>query len=191
MRSGGSGRQYNIIAVRKDLADNIIRATCLPHGKDKRYKFFDKQKISYGMSDYRTTLFLTLDVGNNRYVIGNTHTDNISIEGKVKGILKSLEYMDKQLYTRAVLLGDMNMVPHMAECHTILSHNNNYTALSKDPGNVVPVNSYHGYGINESVNVDFAFVPKETSYNYHWKCYPAMSIEKEGSDHCSVIITVD
>ena len=50
----------------------------------------------------------------------------------------------------------------MSEANEILQQKNNYTTISK---NTIIENSYHGYGINESVNVDFAFVEKSKINN--------------------------
>ena len=54
----------------------------------------------------------------------------------------------------------MNMVSHMSEVYNVLKQNNNYVTLSRSKNFDVSDNSWHGYGIKEQVNVDFAFVEK-------------------------------
>lgn len=112
--------QYNLIVIKDWLLPYLINVTCLPHGNDVKYMPPEKQIRDYGMSDYRTSLFLHLKINEKTYVLGNTHTDYISIDGKINGVCKSLSYLETYRYDYALLLGDMNMVPHMAECYTIL-----------------------------------------------------------------------
>ena len=52
-------------------------------------------------------------------------------------------------------------------------------------------NSYHGYGINESVNVDFAFVEKSKEEKYDYEIIKQDDILNEGSDHRPIILTIE
>ena len=76
----------------------------------------------------------------------------------------------------------------MSEASEILQQKNNYTTISK---NTTIENSYHGYGINESVNVDFAFVEKSKINNYKYEIIKQNDMMKEGSDHRPIIITIN
>lgn len=190
MLSAYSGRQYNIIAIRKQYADCVVRVDCVPHGTDDTYLKIENQIRDYGMTDYRASLIVILEINNKRYVLGNTQADHISIEGKVKGISKTLQYIRAQRHDYAMLLGDMNMVSHMSECKEVLFGNPYFTAVSKNRHAIYPTNSYHGYAVNESVNVDFAFVPKSDADKYEWCCYSEGDRRNEGSDHKPVVITI-
>lgn len=117
--------QYNIIMIKNEQTIEINKVFCLPHGKDNQYKNINEQVIDYNMSDYRTTLFVNFKYNNKRYLIGCIHTDYISTEGKIKGTLKSLNYMDQVDADYKLIVGDMNMVSHMSEVYNILKHNNN------------------------------------------------------------------
>ena len=86
--------QYNIVAVKNDSSIKVIDIFCLPHGKDESYKDINEQNIDYDMSDYRTTVFVLFKCNNKRFLIGNIHTDYISTIGKIKGVIKSLNYLD-------------------------------------------------------------------------------------------------
>ena len=180
--------QYNIVAIKNDKEIHVNNIYCLPHGKDEEYKEIKEQVIDYGMSDYRTTVFVYITYQNKKYVIGNIHTDYKSSEGKIKGTVKSLDYMDKIYADYKLIVGDMNMVSHMSEASEILQQKNNYTTISK---NTTIENSYHGYGINESVNVDFAFVEKSKINNYKYEIIKQNDMMKEGSDHRPIIITIN
>ena len=81
----------------------------------------------------------------------------------------------------------MPMVSHMSEANEILQQNTNYNILSK---NIIIENSYHGYGINEPVNVDFAFVEKNKMDNYEYEIIKQDEMMQEGSDHRPVIVTI-
>ena len=96
--------------------------------------------------------------------------------------------MDKIPADYKLIVGDMNMVSHMSEANEILQQKNNYTTISK---NTIIENSYHGYGINESVNVDFAFVEKSKINNYKYEIIKQNDMMKEGSDHRPIIITIN
>ncbi len=185
-----SYNQYNIIAVRKELINNIENVICIPHGKDDTYVNVEKQEIDYQMSDYRTTIFVQITIDGSKYLIGNTHTDYISTEGKIKGVIKSLNYMDTIESDYKVLIGDMNMVTHMSEAYNILKSNNNYITLSRSKNFDILDNSWHGYGLKEQVNVDFAFVEKSKYEKYEYKIIKQENMYDEGSDHRPVIITV-
>lgn len=180
--------QYNIIAVKDNIKVNYIY--CLPHGKDKEYKNIDEQVIDYNMSDYRTTLFVNIEYKNKKYLIGNIHTDYISTEGKIKGTVKSLNYMDSIDADYKIIVGDMNMVSHMSEVYNILKQNNNYITLSRNSKFNISDNSWHGYGTKEQVNVDFAFIEKNKEKYYDYKIIKQDDMIKEGSDHRPVIIEI-
>lgn len=163
----------------------------MPHGKDKEYKNIEGQVIDYNMSDYRTTVFANLEYKNKKYLIGNIHTDYISTEGKLKGTVKSLDYMDSVNAEYKLIVGDMNMVCHMSEVYNILKQNNNYITLSRSNNFKITDNSYHGYGTQEQVNVDFAFIEKSKRENYSYEIIKQDSMKDEGSDHRPIIITIE
>lgn len=180
--------QYNIIAVKNDIKVNYIY--CMPHGEDEEYKKIEEQNIDYGMSDYRTTVFINFEYDNKKYLIGNIHTDYISTEGKIKGTVKSLNYMDNLKADYKFIVGDMNMVSHMSEVYNILKQNSNYTTLSRSKNFDVIDNSWHGYGAMEQVNVDFAFIEKSKKDFYDYKIIKQDDMLKEGSDHRPIIIEI-
>ncbi len=68
----------------------------------------------------------------------------------------------------------------MSEANEILQQKNNYIIISK---NAIIENSYHGYAVNEPVNVDFAFVEKSKINNYEYEIIKQEDIMQEGSDH--------
>lgn len=180
--------QYNIVAVKNDIEVNNVY--CLPHGKDMEYKNVNEQIIDYEMSDYRTTVFVEFNYDGKKYLIGNTHTDYISTEGKIKGCVKSLNYMDNIDVDYKFVVGDMNMVSHMSEVYNILKQNPNYTTLSRSKNFDIADNSWQGYGTMEQVNVDFAFIEKNKKDCYDYKIIKQEDMMKEGSDHRPVIIEI-
>jgi len=182
--------QYNIVAVKKEKGLTVNGLVCVPHGSDLEYKEPMNQIIDYGMSDYRTTVFVNIEFKNKTYLIGNTHTDYISTEGKIKGIKKSLHFMNGIDADYKMVLGDMNMVCHMSEVYQILKENNNYMTLSRSSEFNVTDNSWHGYGLKEQVNVDFAFIEKEKIECYDYHIIKQSNMMDEGSDHRPIIITV-
>lgn len=182
--------QYNIIAIKNDENIFIKGVYCLPHGKDLEYKNIDEQMIDYNMSDYRTTVFVYFKYNNKKYLIGNIHTDYISTKGKIKGVVKSLNYMDDIDADYKIVLGDMNMVSHMSEVYNILKQNSNYTTLSRSKNFNVNDNSWHGYGREEQVNVDFAFVEKNMIKSYDYKIIKQENMMLEGSDHRPIVISI-
>jgi hypothetical protein len=179
--------QYNIVAYKTVNFEDIY---CLPHGKDETYLLPDKQIIDYEMSDYRTTVFISFNYNNKKYIIGNIHTDYISIEGKRNGTIKSLNYLDKQNADYKFIVGDMNMVSHMAEVYQILKIKNNYTTLSRSNNFNILDQSWHGFGTMEQVTVDFAFIPKEHKNKYSYNIIKQDDIFDEGSDHRPIIIEI-
>lgn len=183
--------QYNIVAIRNEEAINLIDVHCLPHGKDTNYKKIEDQIIDYNMSDYRTTVFANFEYNNKKYLIGDIHTDYISTEGKIKGTIKSLEYMDSIKSDYKLIIGDMNMVSHMSEVYNILKHKDNYTTISRNKNFNISDNSWHGYGTMEQVNVDFAFVEKNMKEKYDYQIIKQDNMMYEGSDHRPVILTID
>mgnify|MGYP003571278185 CR=1 FL=1 len=180
--------QYNIVAVKNDIKVNNVY--CLPHGMDTEYKNVNNQVIDYDMSDYRTTVFVEFNYSNKKYLIGNTHTDYISTEGKIKGIVKSLNYMDNIDADYKFVVGDMNMVSHMSEVYNILKQNSNYITLSRSRNFDITDNSWQGYGTMEQVNVDFAFIEKDKKDLYDYKIIKQQDMMKEGSDHRPIMIDI-
>lgn len=89
-----------------------------------------------------------------------------------------------------MILGDMNMVCHMSEVYQILKENNNYITLPRSSKFDVTDNSWHGYGLKEQVNVDFAFIEKEKTKCYDYHIIKQSNMMDEGSDHRPIIITV-
>lgn len=183
--------QYNIVALKQDSNINLKSVYCLPHGKDIEYKSIDKQIIDYEMSDYRTTVFVNFEYDSKKYLIGNIHTDYISTDGKIKGVVKTLNYMDNIEADYKLVLGDTNMISHMSEVYNILKQNSNYTTFSRSKDFNVNDNSWHGYGIEEQVNVDFAFVKKEMIDHYNYNIIKQDNMMLEGSDHRPIIISID
>lgn len=186
-----SYNQYNIVAIRKDGTINLNFVYCLPHGKDMEYKKIENQVIDYNMSDYRTTVFVSFEFNSKRYLIGNIHTDYISTEGKIKGTIKSLNYMDKVNCDYKLIIGDMNMVSHMSEVYNILKQNDNYTTISRNKKFNISDNSWQGYGTMEQVNVDFAFIEKNKKDKYDYEIIKQDNLLNEGSDHRPVILTIE
>lgn len=124
-------------------------------------------------------------------LVGCIHTDYISTDGKIIGTVKSLNYMDNIEADHKILVGDMNMVPHMSEVYNILKQNNNYITLSRSKNFDIDDNSWHGYGTMEQVNVDFAFVLKNMINNYDYYIIKQSDMFDEGSDHRPIIISID
>lgn len=182
--------QYNIIAIRNEQGLNINEVYCLPHGKDIEYKKVENQIIDYNMSDYRTTVFVNFEYNDKKYLIGNIHTDYISTEGKIKGTVKSLNYMESINCDYKFIVGDMNMVCHMSEVYNILKQNNNYATISRNREFNILDNSWHGYGTKEQVNVDFAFIEKNKINDYQYQIIKQTDMKDEGSDHRPIIITI-
>ena len=183
--------QYNIVAIRNEDGLNLNEVYCLPHGKDIEYKKVEEQKIDYNMSDYRTTVFVNFEYNNKKYLIGNIHTDYISTEGKIKGTVKSLNYMDTINCDYKFIVGDMNMVCHISEVYNILKQNNNYTTLSRSREFNILDNSWQGYGTKEQINVDFAFIEKSKMNDYEYQIIKQTDMKDEGSDHRPIIITIN
>lgn len=180
--------QYNLVAIKEEDSLRNIAVTCIPHGTDFAYKPVKEQNIDYGMSDYRTTVFVSFEYQMHSYLIGNIHTDYISTEGKIKGTIKSLNYMDCMSAEYKLLVGDMNMVSHMSEVYSILKQKQNYTTLSRNKQFDVSDNSWHGYGTKEQVNVDFAFLETNISDQVEYKIIKQNNIFDEGSDHRPILL---
>lgn len=183
--------QYNIVAIRNEEGLNLNEVYCLLHGKDLEFKKIENQIIDYNMSDYRTTVFVNFEYNNKKYLIGNIYTDYISTEGKIKGTVKSLNYMDTINCDYKFIVGDMNMVCHMSEVYNILKQNNNYTTLSRSREFNILDNSWQGYGTKEQVNVDFAFIEKSKMNDYEYQIIKQTDMKDEGSDHRPIIITIN
>lgn len=182
--------QYNIIAIKNDSGIKINKIFCLPHGKDNEYKNINQQVINYDMSDYRTTVFVSFEYRDKKYLIGCIHTDYISTEGKIKGTVKSLNYMDTIDSDYKIVIGDMNMVCHMSEVYNILKQKDNYITISRNKNFDISDNSWHGYGTKEQVNVDFAFVEKYMEEKYNYEIIKQDDMLNEGSDHRPIILTI-
>lgn len=116
---------------------------------------------------------------------------HISTEGKIKGTVKSLNCMDSINADYKFIVGDMNMVSHMSEVYNILRQNDNYTTLSRNKNFDISDNSWQGYGTQEQVNVDFAFVEKNKKDCYDYKIIKQEDMMKEGSDHRPVVLTIN
>lgn len=183
--------QYNIIAIKNINDIKVNKVLCLPHGKDEQYKNIAEQNIDYGMSDYRTTVFVEFEYEDYKFLIGNIHTDYISTEGKIKGTVKSLNYMDSIEADYKFIVGDMNMISHMSEVYNILRQNDNYTTISRNKKFNISDNSWQGYGTQEQVNVDFAFVEKSKKDFYNYTIIKQEDMMKEGSDHRPIIISIN
>lgn len=182
--------QYNIVAVKNESVIQIDFIACIPHGSDDEYKEIDSQVIDYNMSDYRTTVFVSIHYHNRQYLIGNIHTDYISVEGKIRGTIKSLAYLDKIPADYKMIVGDMNMICHMSEAYIIKKENEKYTTLSRNKNFNIMDQSWHGYGLKEQVNSDFAFVEKIKEEDYDYEIIKQNNIQDEGSDHRPIIITI-
>lgn len=143
------------------------------------------------MSDYRTTVFVNFEYYRETYLIGCIHTDYISTEGKIKGTVKSLNYIDSINADYKFIVGDMNMISHMSEVYNILKQNANYTTISRNKKFEISDNSWQGYGTKEQVNVDFAFVEKIKKDAYDYEIIKQDDMMKEGSDHRPIIITIN
>ena len=183
--------QYNLLAIKNIKDIKVNKVFCLPHGKDETYQRIEEQVIDYGMSDYRTTVFVQFEYHNKSYLIGNIHTDYISTEGKIKGTIKSLNYLDHEKADFKMIVGDMNMISHMSEVYNILKQKPNYMTLSRSRNFDVSDNSWHGYGNMEQVNVDFAFIEKSKKDMYCYQIVKQQSMEEEGSDHRPIIIEIE
>ena len=175
-----SYNQYNIVAIRNEDSIKVNFVYCLPHGKDIEYKKVEEQKIDYNMSDYRTTVFVNFEYNNKNYLTN----------GKIKGTVKSLNYMDTIKCDYKLIIGDMNMVSHMSEVYNILKQNNNYTTISRNNIFHISDNSWQGYGTKEQVNVDFAFIEKKMIKNYNYEIIKQDNMMNEGSDHRPVVLTI-
>ena len=177
--------QYNIIGVRNNAGISIKNIYCLPHGEDTIYQPVEKQIISYGMSDYRTTLFVKFEYDNLTYIIGDIHTDYKSTEGIIKGVAKSLDYMDNIKADYKIIVGDMNMPDDSDILKQILGLKPNYSIVSN---NSEFDKSYHAYGNRQGLNIDFAFVDNNIKSNIRYNLIKQSSILLEGSDHRPVIL---
>lgn len=182
--------QYNIVAIKNEDKINLNFVHCVPHGTDEVYEKPEKQVIDYNMSDYRTTVFVCFEYNNKMYLVGDIHTDYISTKGKIKGVVKTLNYMDTVNADYKLVIGDMNMISHMSEAYIILKEKNNYLAISRGKNFSISDNSWQGYGTQEQVNVDFAFVEKSKIDNFDYTIIKQANMMDEGSDHRPVIITI-
>ena len=182
--------QYNIIAIKKSADLKMNNIICIPHGKDEKYKSINNQVIDYGMSDYRTTVCADINYKNKKYLISNVHTDHLSLEGRIKGLNKSLKVMESINCDYRIIVGDMNMEMDSDDAIEVLKQNPNYTILKNKSNNIVR-HSYHGYNLNGPYNVDFAFIEKSKINCYNYKIIRQDDIMKEGSDHRPIIIEID
>ena len=180
----GLNVQFNLIAISKHGL-KFKKLFSLPHSADKKYKSFWRQKPSYGMSEYRTTFFVEVEDETRSYIIGNTHTDHISEEGRKKGIEKSLTYLDRHKAEVKLLTGDMNTSRESDLISNILKNNPNYELVTKTTRDIL---SFHHYGLNKEKDLDFAFINKGIPSSYH--IIAETSLINEGSDHRPVIIEI-
>ena len=82
------------------------------------------------------------------------------------------------------------MISHMAEAYTILKNKSDYITLSRNSKFNISDNSWQGYGTQEQVNVDFAFIRKSDNKEYEYEIIKQETMEKEASDHRPVLITI-
>lgn len=183
--------QYNAILVKKDI--EILSIDCIPHNSDLNYRVVEYQKLELEMSDYRTTVVVKLEKENVIYLIGNIHTDHLSYEGKIQGVSKSLKFFDnpKLNVDIKILLGDMNMVVHLDHVRRLLKDFPDYVTLSRSKNFNTLDNSYHGYGKEEAVNADFAFIPETIKDKCSYQMIRQEKFENEGSDHRPVVYTIN
>lgn len=190
LKNPNLANQLNPIFYKKGM--DLLGDYCLGHTSNYD-KNTEQQKLLLGISDFRgTTINVLRDLNDDIYIIGNTHTDYISSEGKKEGIRRSIIEIENLLkkYPTAIpiLLGDMNMVAHMAETYQILKLFSAWTTKSKE--HQICSQSYHGYNNNEAVNCDFAFVRKEDILNFSHKILTKKNIAEEPSDHRPVIYQI-
>ena len=67
---------------------------------------------------------------------------------------------------------------------------NNYITLSRNSKFNMSDNSWQGYGTQEQVNVDFAFIEKGKKDCFEYEIIKQNNMMDEGSDHRSVLITI-
>lgn len=186
---------FNIIAVKKDI--EVVGELCIPHGSEDELIFEEdllKQKIDENMSEYRSSSIILFRKNNENFVVGNTHTDFKDTESKINGIIKTLDVMKSlqgSFSKKQALVGDMNMISHMAEVHRILEKANSYIVFSRSSDFDVSDQSYHGYNQQEQVHVDYAFIPNEIVFLCNYKLIKQKNIEDEGSDHRPFILTIE
>lgn len=179
--------QYNIIAIKNYI--KVENITCIPHGTDDTYANVNKQIIDYGMSDYRTTVFVEFNYNNQKYIIGNVHTDHLSPEGRIKGLNKSLKFLNYTKSDYKIIVGDMNMELDCDEVSEILKNNSEYVILRQNSDYNTKY-SYHGYNQNGPYNVDFAIIENNKKECYDYKIIEQEDMMKEGSDHRPIIIAI-
>lgn len=177
----------------KENKVTCIYSECIGH-VSKYTEDLEKQELLDGISDFRATNINVFEnlISGETYIIANTHTDYISPKAKYKGIIKSIAeleiLLEKYKTATPLLLGDMNMVPHMAEVYKILQNAASWTTINKTIG--ICDNSYHGYGVNEPVNVDFGFVRKKDTSLFTHKVLKKENMKDEPSDHRPVVFTI-
>lgn len=159
------GFQYNLVYFKSERV-KLLSEKCVAHA-DEEYQSPENQVIKYGMSDYRTSILGLFEKGGEKFIVGNTHTDYISPEGKIRGTIKTINEIDKMagdLKIPKVLVGDFNMVVHMSEMYVILQNApKNWETLSTPEDMSEKYQSWHGYGSKEEVNPDFAMIDSLTT----------------------------
>lgn len=187
LKNPSLANQINPIFYKKEM--KLLKEYCVGHASEYT-KNTEEQELSMGISDFRgTTVNVLKNVDEKIYIVGNTHTDYISSEAKREGIRKSILEIESELdyYSEAIpiLLGDMNMVPHMSEVYQILNLIPKWTTKNKESR--ICSQSYHGYNNNEEVNCDFAFVLKSSFPSFSHEVLMKKNKTDEPSDHRPVI----
>lgn len=188
----GGELQYNVIALHESLLKYV---ECTQYVKHDKNSLSGNMVYDCDLSEERATAFVHLRINNKLYILGNIHADHMSIQGKIHGVCKSLGYINNSCENASsvgLLLGDMNMITHMAEAQAVLRDKPQFETLSLDKArpNSTHVNSYHGYGQREEANVDFAFIPKDKANLFKYEILSKKIMEDEGSDHRPVVVTI-
>lgn len=195
--------QYNLNLIsRRGVED--ISGVCINHNNLVNFQYdpnpFMQEmsvKADEEASDYRTTVINIVEKNNCQYLIANIHTDHCSSDLKKRGIERTLEFIQEnvdmnEFLGTQIVVGDMNTVVHLDHVRTVLNKFPRWTTLSKGENfNYLYDHSYHGYGKEESVHVDFAFVPKEHLNKCEYELIKQSDLGNEGSDHRPVIYTID
>lgn len=160
-----ASEQYNLMYFNQQGIE-LLEEKCVARG-DVEYQSLDKQRIKYGMSDYRTSLIGLFKKGNKQFLVGSTHTDYISPEGEIRGTIKTINKMDEmtsEMNISKILVGDFNMAVHMSEMFVIRQNiNTDWSTVSILEDEMENYQSWHGYNTKEKVNPDFAIIDARTT----------------------------
>ena len=83
------------------------------------------------------------------------------------------------------------MSPDKETAKEIIKQKPNYLILDKNNNSKIRENSYHGYGLNGYVHVDFAFIEKEKKEYFDYEIIKQETLNLEGSDHRPIILTIN